>query len=46
MIRVQEKPRRKASQTQNIGAGILLATIVVGLVVGLYMMRDGKIKNK
>jgi len=34
--------RKGASKSQKLGGGILLATIVIGLAAGLYMMRNNK----
>jgi hypothetical protein len=34
--------RKGASKSQKVGGGILLATIVIGLAAGLYMMRNNK----
>jgi len=37
-----EQERKGASTSQKVGGGILLATIVIGLAVSLYMMRNNK----
>jgi hypothetical protein len=37
-----EKERKRASKSQKLGGGILLATLVIGLVASIYMMRNNK----
>jgi hypothetical protein len=37
-----EQERKGASTSQKVGGGILLATIVIGLAAGIYMMRNNK----
>jgi hypothetical protein len=37
-----EQERKGASKSQKVGGGILLATIVIGLVASFYMMRNNK----
>ena len=33
---------KRDTKSQTIGGGVLLATIVIGLAVSLYMMRNNK----
>ena len=37
-----EQERKGASTSQKVGGGILLATIVIGLAAGIYIMRNNK----
>ena len=39
---MDQERNRGTSKTQKIGSGILLATIVITMTVGVYMMRNNK----